>query len=99
MNARKSLRRILLAAALLGASLIVDARPPTRRRRGGSDPVGRWPVSRAGRRGACIRRSTIFVATLPPSCSTIVIEGTTLQQCGGTYYQSSGNQYVVVNVD
>lgn len=46
-----------------------------------------------------IRRSTIYIASLPPSCTTIVIEGTTLQQCGGTYYQSHGTQYVVVYVD
>ena len=98
MNARKSLRRILLAAGLLGASLIVDARLPVRGV--GVGAPGR-PVAGVARRTTrrCIRRTTIFVATLPPSCSTIVIEGTTLQQCGGTYYQSSGNQYVVVNVD
>ena len=46
-----------------------------------------------------IRRSTIYVASLPPSCTTIVIEGTTLQQCGGTYYQTHGTQYVVVYVE
>jgi hypothetical protein len=46
-----------------------------------------------------IRRSTIYIASLPPSCTTIVIEGTTLQQCGGTYYQTHGTQYVVVYVD
>jgi hypothetical protein len=46
-----------------------------------------------------IRRSTIYVASLPPSCTTIVIEGTTLQQCGGTYYQTHGTQYVQVYVD
>ena len=46
-----------------------------------------------------IRRSTIYVASLPPSCTTVVIEGTTLQQCGGTYYQTHGSQYVVVYVD
>jgi len=46
-----------------------------------------------------IRRSTVYVASLPPSCTTIVIEGTTLQQCGGTYYQTHGTQYVQVYVD
>jgi hypothetical protein len=67
--------------------------------------VGRplTPVSAAGvaRRTTrrVIRRTTIYVATLPPSCTVIVIEGTTLHQCGGTYYQSSGTQYVIVNVD
>ena len=46
-----------------------------------------------------IRRTAIFIAVLPDGCQTVVIEGTTLQQCDGTYYQSSGNQYVVVEVD
>ena len=46
-----------------------------------------------------IRRSTIYIASLPRGCTTIIIEGTTLQQCGGTYYQSHGTQYVQVYVD
>jgi len=63
----------------------------------------RTPVSYAGvaRRVTrrVIRRSTIYVATLPKGCTTVVIEGTTLQQCGGTYYQPYKTQYVVVYVD
>jgi Family of unknown function (DUF6515) len=43
--------------------------------------------------------TSVVVATLPAGCKTVVIEGTTLQQCGGAYYQPSGNQYVVVNVE
>jgi hypothetical protein len=46
-----------------------------------------------------IRRSTIYVASLPKSCTTVVIEGSTLTQCGTTYYQPHGSQYVVVYVD
>jgi hypothetical protein len=46
-----------------------------------------------------IRRSTIYIASLPRGCTTIIIEGTTLQQCGGTYYQTHGTQYVQVYVD
>lgn len=46
-----------------------------------------------------VRRSTVYVATLPKNCTTVVIEGTTLQDCGGTYYQAQGSQYVVVYVD
>lgn len=61
------------------------------------------PVSGAGvaRRTTrrVIRRSTIYAATLPTGCSTVVIEGTSLHQCGATYYQPYGNQYVVVYVD
>ena len=46
-----------------------------------------------------IRRTAIFIAVLPDGCQTVVIEGTTLQQCGGTYYQSSDDQYVVVEIE
>jgi hypothetical protein len=46
-----------------------------------------------------IRRSAIYVSTLPTGCSTVVVEGVSLYQCGGTYYQTSGNQYVQVYVD
>ena len=66
--------------------------------------VGRplTPVSVAGVARRTARRTiiitSVYVATLPPACTTIIIEGTTLQQCGGTYYQASGSQYVVVNV-
>ncbi len=46
-----------------------------------------------------IRRTSVLVATLPAGCSTVIIEGTTLHQCGGKYYQPEGNQYVIVQVD
>ena len=46
-----------------------------------------------------IRRTSVLVATLPAGCSTVVIEGTTLHQCGGKYYQPQSGQYVIVNVD
>ena len=57
----------------------------------------------AGNVGGVARRRIIatstVVATLPPGCTTVVIEGTTLNQCGGTYYQPSGSKYVVVKVE
>jgi hypothetical protein len=41
-----------------------------------------------------------MVQTLPPSCSAVVVNGVTVQNCGGTYYQPqfSGTNvnYVVV---
>lgn len=61
------------------------------------------PVSVAGvaRRTTrrTIRRTAVYVAALPRGCQTVIVEGVTIHQCGGTYYQSSGNQYVVVNVN
>ncbi len=46
-----------------------------------------------------IRRTTVYVASLPKGCTTVVVEGATLHQCGGTYYQAYQNQYVVVEID
>ena len=46
-----------------------------------------------------IRRTSVYVATLPRGCTTVVIDGTTLYHCGATYYQPYGNQYVVVTVN
>ncbi len=46
-----------------------------------------------------IRRSAVYAATLPRGCATVVISGTSLYQCGGTYYQAAGNRYVIVEVD
>jgi len=66
--------------------------------------VGRplTPVSYAGVARRTTRRmvyaTSVYVATLPPACTTVIIDGTTLHQCGVTYYQASGSQYVVVNV-
>lgn len=61
------------------------------------------PVSYAGvaRRTTrrVIYRTTVYVATLPANCTTVVIEGTTLKRCSNTYYQSSGNRYVIVNIN
>ncbi|MGI0486654.1 hypothetical protein ACN4EK_14540 [Pantanalinema rosaneae CENA516] len=61
-------------------------------------PVSAAGVSRRTTRRV-IRRSTVYVASLPSSCSTVIIEGTSLYSCSGTYYQPYGTQYVVVYVD
>jgi hypothetical protein len=36
---------------------------------------------------------------VPPACTVVVVEGTTLHLCSGTDYPSPGTQYVVVNVN
>jgi hypothetical protein len=85
---------IILSAGILGfcALSAVEAR------------VGRpvTPVSVAGVARRTTRRmvvaTSVYVAALPPACTVVVIEGTTLYQSGTTYYQASGSQYVVVNV-
>ena len=92
---RKSTLNSVTLGLALALTLVTDAEAVVGR------PV--TPVSAAGvaRRTTrrVIRRTTIYVASLPPKCTVVVIEGTKLQQCGGTYYQASGTQYVVVHVD
>lgn len=67
--------------------------------------VGRpaTPVSVAGvaRRTTrrVVRRTAVYISVLPAGCSTCVVNGINLHQCGATYYQPYGNQYVVVVVD
>ena len=104
----KTIRSKWVWLALGGAVLAADLLP------GGVVPgglvvkqaqavVGRslTPVSVAGVARRTTRRGVMtstYGATLPPACTVGVIEGTTLQQCGGTYYQQSGTQYVVVQI-
>ncbi|WP_245525093.1 hypothetical protein [Mesorhizobium sp. M8A.F.Ca.ET.165.01.1.1] len=45
-----------------------------------------------------IRRSTIYVTTLPAACVKASINGTVLWHCGSTYYQPYGGRYVVVHI-
>jgi hypothetical protein len=94
----------------VGLTLAIADLPPGGMLDGGSPikeaqaVVGRpmTPVSAAGVARRTTRRmivaTSVYVATLPPSCTVVVIEGTSLHQCGTTYYQASGTQYVVVNV-
>jgi hypothetical protein len=46
-----------------------------------------------------VRRSAIYVNTLPAGCVRVTVYGTLVWRCGGTYYQPSGSTYVVVYVD
>ena len=52
-----------------------------------------------GPTGRRITTTTTYVNTLPTGCTTVDIQGTALYDCGGIYYQASGNQYVVVKVE
>ncbi len=46
-----------------------------------------------------IRRSSIYVATLPAGCARTSVNGAVIWRCGGVYYQSYGGRYVVVYLD
>lgn len=95
----------LVAIGLLAVGAIIETAADQRLLIAPADAVvGRplTPVSYAGvaRRTTrrMIYRTSVYVAVLPPSCTIVVIEGSSLHYCGGTYYQPYGKQYVVVNV-
>jgi hypothetical protein len=46
-----------------------------------------------------IRRSSIYVATLPAGCVRTSVNGVVVWSCGGAYYQPYGGRYVVVYID
>jgi hypothetical protein len=46
-----------------------------------------------------VRRSTIYVGSLPAGCARTSINGVVVWRCGGSYYQAYGGRYVVVYVD
>lgn len=46
-----------------------------------------------------IRRSAIYVSTLPAACVATSVNGVKVWSCGGTYYQAYGGRYVVVYID
>lgn len=106
MAKRQKLRTVGLGVGLMASALVLDGLLPV----GFAIPeaqaiIGRpmTPGSVAGvaRRTTrrVIHRSTIYAATLPRGCTTVIIEGASLHSCGGTYYQPYNGKYVVVYVD
>jgi hypothetical protein len=59
------------------------------------------PVARAAAVGATVAVTSAvigsMVATVPPNCVPVNYGGMVYQQCGGTWYQPQGTQFVVVN--
>ena len=60
------------------------------------------PVSGAGVARRTTRRmiyaTSTYIPVLPAGYTTVVVEGTSLYYYNGVYYQPSGTQYVIVNV-
>ncbi len=106
MSMKAKMRTIAIGCSVMAAGIIIDGwlnggimineaearigRPATP---GSVAGVARRTTRRT------IRRTSVYIATLPRGCTTVVIEGTSLHQCGSTYYQAYNSQYVVVNVD
>lgn len=103
---RSKVKATLFASAALVSGLIADlafdggrlistahaviGRPMT--------PLSYAGVARRATRRA-IYRTSVYAATLPRGCTTVIIDGISLYQCGATYYQAAGGTYVVVRVD
>ena len=98
-------RLVIGACGLLAAGAVMDGVLGSKMMQPAAAIIGRpaTPVSVAGatRRTTrrVIRRSTLYYPRLPVGYTTVVVEGTSLYYYNGTYYQSDGNQYVVVYVD
>ena len=106
MKIKAKIQTIAISCTLMAAGVVIDSwlhsgliitevqarlgRPMT--------PVSVGGVARRSTRRA-IRRTSVYVATLPRSCNTVIIDGTQLHHCGSTYYQAHNTQYVVVKVE
>ena len=59
------------------------------------------PVARAAAVGATVAVTSAVIGsmvnTVPPNCVPVNYSGMVYQQCGTTWYQSQGPQYIVVN--
>ncbi len=107
---KSSFRRTAIVVGTLLGFLLIELNPqvPFVRVSFTSDAearIGRplTPLSYAGvaRRTTrrVVRRSAIYVSTLPAGCGQVNINGAMYWQCGATYYQQSGTQYVQVYVE
>lgn len=80
----------LTGSGLVGSAEARVGRPAT--------PVSAAGVARRTTRRV-VRRTTVYIAALPAGCTTVSINGATYHQCGSTYYEYYGGQYVVVIID
>ena len=69
------------------------------RRHGGYYGGGRY-YGGAALVGAAVVGAVVVgtvVATLPPACSSVIVNGIRYQNCDGAYYQPQGTQYIIVD--
>lgn len=57
------------------------------------------PGSAAGVARRTIRRTSIYVRSLPAGCVKISVNGVSVWHCGTRYYQYTGSQYVVIHIN
>jgi hypothetical protein len=95
------LKAVLLAGVLVVADMATDDLIIMNAEARVGRPATPGSVAGVARRTTrrMVRRTSVYVATLPTGCQTVDVDGTKLQQCGGTYYVPSGSQYEVVQVE
>ncbi len=101
--------RLIVIASTFAVGAALDPAPPQWSGSGAISTadaeIGRplTPGSAAGvkRRvkSRTIRRTGSSVATLSNECTTVIVEGEQLHECGGIYYQEVGGQYAVVVIE
>lgn len=111
MNRKQRLKKHLVAVAIIGAVVATDGWLGAGMIPAGTfvtsaearvgRPVTPGSVAGVARRTTrrTIRRSAIYVSTLPAGCVRTSVNGVAVSRCGGTYYQPYGGRYVVVYVD
>lgn len=110
MITAKRIRTLCIGIAIVGATIIGSGNDTSQSTAGlfagtAEARIGRpaTPVSYAGvaRRTTrrVVRRSTIYVATIPTTCVQQTYDGAVVYRCGSSYYQPYGTQYVVVYID
>lgn len=110
MNARRMFRNHLSVAVVMTAFLVTDGLMGALHS-GRFDSLQRGSARRQAayarqRRRRCAAHNAPGRPPLddirggaPPACSQTSINGATVWQCGGTYYQPYGGRYVVVYVN
>ncbi|WP_295399901.1 hypothetical protein [uncultured Thiocystis sp.] len=106
MKTRRPVNSIVLGLGLIAAALIVDGWLPIGFAIKEAQAVVGRPMTPGSVAGVArrttrrtIRRSAVYVSTLPAGCTTVVVEGAALKRCGGSYYQPYDGRYAVVYVD
>jgi hypothetical protein len=105
MKTRRPVPTILLGLGLIAAALIVDGWLPIGFAIKEAQAVVGRPMTPGSVAGVArrttrrtIRRTSVYASTLPAGCRSVYIDGASLYQCGGTYYQPYSGRYVVVDV-
>ena len=99
--AHGTISKVGLIAAVLASAAAGEGLSPVGAAQAGVERPAKQPVGFHLLLAAVrvIRKTTIYVATLPQNCVRTEISNTVLWRCGKTYYEADGTRYVVVYVE